>query len=573
MITKGPIQGDKVEASVVGKVTDIWGNALPDASVSIAGKMLKTDAMGIFVLPNHLLDNSGTLIRVSREGFIDGARFVFPHLNGKSYIDIHLLESSYVDDFDADSKEETGFQGCRIEIPAGAIATANGSPYHGRVYIFAAWLDPTSALTFNTMPGDLRAIDAQGHAKILKTYGMMAIELISDTGEKLNLLAGKTAKLTFPVPSSMVSTAPAIIPLWHFNTTNGYWEESGTASLKNGKYEAEVSHFSFWNCDYPNNFVGIKMRIVNGDGTPLSNLQVAIESTGFGTGKDFTDNEGLVSGFIPSGESLKLNIMDRCGNIVYQRDIGPYYSDSDLGKIYIQNLNTITVSGVLTDCNGAPIPNGLATLAMVGDSVQVYTFTNDAGVFTFNFPKCGSPSIVKVAGYNLNNLTQSALQPVILSGATTNTGMISVCVPLDEFMTFTCNGFTQTFTLNPEFFSYGTNDGFLRVRGPNLLGGSAGDSTLIYFGFKDLASNQNSAMLDYFYTTCIEHNTVQSYGCNYCLDLGCNCQPMIVNPVVFYDYPNNVGEYAVGWISGSTYSNQDQTLKPFSVNFRVKRKQ
>ena len=61
----------------------------------------------------------------------------------------------------------------------------------------------------------------------------MNVELHDAAGEKLNLAAGKTAQLTFPVSSSQVSNAPATIPTWHFDTNSGLWMEEGSA-VKNG---------------------------------------------------------------------------------------------------------------------------------------------------------------------------------------------------------------------------------------------------------------------------------------------------------------------------------------------------
>jgi hypothetical protein len=571
MISKGPIQGDNVEATVVGKVTDYNGLGLENAHVTVAGLTLTTNQEGLFIVKKRLLDNSGTLIRATKAGFFEGARFVFPHLNGESYIEIPLINkytTAYLNAVDG-GIVNIGL-GATVEIPGNAIATATGAPYSGMVNASAIWLDPTYEQTFSLMPGDLRAIDAGGYAKLLKTYGMIGVELESPSGEKLNLLAGKTAKITFPLPVSIKSSAPSSIQLWHFNTGNGYWEESGTATLVNGAYEAEVSHFSFWNCDVPTNYAKLNMCFGDAGGAPLKGLKAEIRSQNFGTGYGYSDNNGLVSGFVPAGEVLTLVVKDRCDNTVYQSNVGPFYADADLGKIYISGLNPVTISGTLLNCNGAPVSNGFVSLSYQSDSTHIYAITNAAGEFTLSFVNCSSASTETFTGFDLDNFMQSNPQPVTLTGASTNVGNISVCSALDEYITFSCNGSLQTFILFPRFIKQSGDFGGFEASGPGLLGSS--DTTLIYFGYKDLAGNQSSATLDYLHITCIENNTLQAYGCNYCIDPTCGCAPIDADPIVFTSFPNNVGEYAIGTVSGNVRSIPDLVLKPFTISFRIKRR-
>ena len=55
--------------------------------------------------------------------------------------------------------------------------------------------------------------------------------------------------MSIPVGSTQTSSAPAEIPLWYFDETNGVWKEEGKATLQGNEYVGEVSHFTFWNCD------------------------------------------------------------------------------------------------------------------------------------------------------------------------------------------------------------------------------------------------------------------------------------------------------------------------------------
>ena len=49
------------------------------------------------------------------------------------------------------------------------------------------FLDPNSSDLIDKMPGDLSALNANGDERALETYGMVAVELTSPTGQKLNI--------------------------------------------------------------------------------------------------------------------------------------------------------------------------------------------------------------------------------------------------------------------------------------------------------------------------------------------------------------------------------------------------
>lgn len=116
------------------------------------------------------------------------------------------------------------------------------------------------------MPGDLRGISTDGSLKTLTTYGMAAVELTGALGELLQIAPGQKASLTMPIPVAILSNAPATIPLWSFDEAKGLWKEEGQAIKTGSNYVGDVSHFSFWNCDVPNNYVQFNCTVKNSDG-------------------------------------------------------------------------------------------------------------------------------------------------------------------------------------------------------------------------------------------------------------------------------------------------------------------
>lgn len=565
----GPIQPENVEAALVGRVTDTNGAAVPSARVEVAGTVLNTNNEGLFFIPKKLLDGNGTLVSVTQTGYFDAARFAFPHLNSTAYLEIQMIPKNLTTSFIASTGGTISIgQGATVTIPANAIKNQFGSDYQGAVNIYTVWLDPTSGETFRRMPGDLRGIDAEGDATLLRTFGMVGVELEGDGGQILNLSDGKKAKLVLPVPASLQADAPANIPLWHFNTANGYWEEEGGASLVNGNYEGEVSHFSFWNLDVPNAFVKLSMCFGNNDGIGIGGLYVSLQSVNFGVIGSHADDNGKISGFVPKDQTLNLSVKDRCGNIVYEAEIGPFTEDSDLGKIILANLTTVTVTGILLDCNNAPVQHGMATLSKDSQS-SFFTATNSAGEFTFTLYECSAGGSMTILGYNFDDLTQSNPQTIPFPDDDVNVGTISVCTALQEYVTFTCEGYTRTFVSYPQFIESATDRAIVVAGGQGLPGGT--DSTRIFLIFKDYNPVQGTASLSRVQADLVANNAILSYGCNYCDDQPCDCMPADASLVVFTSYPANIGDYAVGSFSGSVLSLQDKMLKPFSISFRVKR--
>ena len=129
----------------------------------------------------------------------------------------------------------------------GNFKTETGQAYSGVVSVIMKHLDPSDATTVDKMPGMLLAQNSNGEERVLESYGMMNIELRGAASQKLQL--STTAQIEMPISTSQLASAPATIPLWHFDETLGYWKEEGSATKQGTKYIGTVSHFSWWNCD------------------------------------------------------------------------------------------------------------------------------------------------------------------------------------------------------------------------------------------------------------------------------------------------------------------------------------
>ncbi|HHS95423.1 MAG TPA: carboxypeptidase regulatory-like domain-containing protein, partial [Phaeodactylibacter sp.] len=259
-----------VNASVYGQVLNSSGSPLPNASVRISTEEVFTDQNGVFIFNDVEMKESGELIRAEKDGYFYNAKFVRPQLNKKSIVKLQLIQKTLSGSFTAASGGSISTNGnAKVTFPANAIKTQSGDPYNGNVNVYATWLDPTAQSTLLTMPGDLRGTNQEDQQVQLTTYGMMGVELRDDAGQLLNIANGNTATLEMPVPDDLLTNAPATIPLWYMDEASGYWVEEGTATLQDGKYVGFVSHFSFWNCDVPEDFIDLTGTVMS-EGGPVA---------------------------------------------------------------------------------------------------------------------------------------------------------------------------------------------------------------------------------------------------------------------------------------------------------------
>jgi uncharacterized protein (TIGR02145 family) len=304
-----------------------------------------------------------------------------------------------------------------LTLPANGVQL-NNAAYNGTVNVAIKHINPTSATFFEEMPGSLVGVDGN-QSSVLTSYGMVAVELTDNSGQKLQIANGKTAEVRFVVPASLLSSAPATIDLWSLDEVNGYWKKEGTATLVNNEYVAQVSHFSFWNCDVPSNFVNIYGRILQGSNNfPVPSIKVTITSANFGTACDLTNCQGEYCGSVPKGEVLGITISTQCAGsnfVVYTGTIGPFTANALISPISITNPSISVISGTLLDCNNQPKLNSYAYL-----NGQVI-FPNNGRYYAL---ACGNSATISSFGYNPWVLGQS--QNVTLNGGVQNVDL-QVC--------------------------------------------------------------------------------------------------------------------------------------------------
>jgi len=335
----------QVTATVQGQVL-FAGSPLGGAAVStVGGASVQTDANGNFTLQDVQINPNAGYVKVEKQGFFVGSR-TFLATNGIiPRLSIELIPKEITGSFEAASGGTITASGCSVALPASAVVRENGSAYTGKVSVASYYLDPTGPRINAIMPGDLRGITTEGRERGLKSFSMMAVELIGENGEKLQIATGKSATLTFPIPARLQQEAPATIPLWYFDEATGLWREQGMATKQGTTYVGTVSHFSFWSSNASFELVSFQAVLKDAAGQPLPHTEVTFnfrEVNGILsriTGR--TDAVGRISSRLPANMPLEMSLIaSLCSQSVFTKAIGPFTGATDLGVITTTANNT-----------------------------------------------------------------------------------------------------------------------------------------------------------------------------------------------------------------------------------------
>lgn len=408
------VSGTSVEADFFGRITDKEGNPISGAVVQIASAFAQTDNRGFYSVNNVSVDSRFETIRVQAGNYYNQFRNVRPRTNDVNLVDIRLIPRTFNGFFQANAGGEVTIEGGgSVVFPANGMVDEDGNAYNGQVIVAATYLDPTDLALATYMPGSTAAVDDDGQAVGMISYGMIGVDILSSGGQPLQLADGAMAQIGFPVQDEQMAHAPDQIPLWHFDEVSGVWHEEGSAVKEGNMYTGEVSHFSFWNCDIPVEWVYLDATFADAEtNTGLSNLYIRLYRPDGSYSNGFTNADGDVSGIIPANEVLSMEVYDAdCGtdNLLYSADIGPFSGDVTLDPISIEfpdGFAPVTFSGVVVDCDGAPLDNPTVIYESTETTLSQYTMSDENGAFNFSLT-CATQGEVDYIFQNLDELTYS----------------------------------------------------------------------------------------------------------------------------------------------------------------------
>jgi uncharacterized protein (TIGR02145 family) len=411
--------GNLRTASVMGIVRGPTGAPEMNAIVRspYGGEETRTDPNGVFFLNDIVVYDKLGYITIIKPGFHQSSRSFLPLETGSNRVNIQLLPMTQSGSFSASTGGTVTSGLLQLNFPANAIQL-NGQPYTGTVNVYSTALDPSSPEMFDQMPGELLG-GMNDSLRLLRSFGMAAVELRDANMNELQVAEGSSATLTFNIPSALQPDAPETIDWWSFDETQGYWKHEGQAQKQGSAYVGAASHFSWWNCDVPENFNDFHGTVNTLNGAPISDALIIAVSQTMGSGYSYTNSEGEFNGRVPKNQLLTLNINLTCQTTndwaLAHTEIIVSENDSISGSYSAELNNFYPITGTVVNCEDQPVESGYVKM---GSQI----FLTENGDFTIQTCQIGEYSI---RGYDLSNQdsikeSEDLLVQVDSSGATMN---------------------------------------------------------------------------------------------------------------------------------------------------------
>lgn len=371
-----------ITITINGRILDENKTGIAGATIKIGGKTTFSINEGVFLLKQVSIPKERAIIEVEKTGYWKRS-FAFIPSSGDAVLNIFLMEKQFNKSVSATAGGTISLYNFDVEFPANAFVTSNGTAYNGTVFIAMSPL-PVNLPNFNNLipGGDLIGRNANDEEVILYSYGMLGIELTDNANNKLQLAPGVSATVKFPIASEQSATAPATIPLWHFDETKNIWIEEGTATRSGNQYIGTVSHFSWWNVDAMDSIAYIEGYVKNCFGSPVSGAAVLANGL-YGV---YTDVNGYYHSAVPAFMSISLQALalNSSSQTENTNSLGANTTVT-VNDLIVPCSNIGYVNGTITNCEGVGITGSI----YISDSQGNLTFLNvNNGVYSGVAP-CG----------------------------------------------------------------------------------------------------------------------------------------------------------------------------------------
>ncbi len=245
--------------------------ALADATVQVlGGATATTDATGVATI--SLGAGAKQVLRIEKSGYsrqTQVTNVVGTATSAYREVSLRLLPPKLVLENAAAGGTVQGTDGTKVIVPARALVDGAGIVVTGAVDVQLAPVDVVADAP--GFPGAWAGIGPDASRGTIVSLGV-ADYVFTQAGNKLDLAPGQTATIEIPVYArkSIDGTVLAMgdsIPLWSLDEQSGEWVQEGegtmvpSATSPTGMAQrAQVSHFSWWNCDQFANVYPLKVR-------------------------------------------------------------------------------------------------------------------------------------------------------------------------------------------------------------------------------------------------------------------------------------------------------------------------
>jgi hypothetical protein len=460
-----------VTASLQGRVVDENGIPVQGAVVTSGAATTSSDINGVFSFTGIPMSSRFGFVKAVKQGYYIGSRSIITNAGASNYVNIQLMPRTVTGTFAAPTggKVAVSTGDTAVFAASSVVEASSGTAYTGMVTVYANYLNPTDPNLYKYMPGDLRGIGSDGYETALQSFGMIDVEMQDAAGNPLQLASGQQATLIFSIPDSLLSIAPASIPLWYFNDTTGRWIQQGMAVRQGNSYIGLVEHFTFWNCDAPMGTVNFQVHVIDQFGNPLAYRYIQFQLDGYGARGGYTDSTGFAQGLIPKGEHLLMQALSECGGFIGGVNVGPALTDQNLGTVTVNIVNAkLTITGTVVDCSNNPVDSGFVS-ALVDGLTYRGVVTN--GTFSLPVSRCyESNASVQLVAEDLATSQASTATTITADTGTVSAGTLTACanVANNPYINFTLGttSYATTIPINSISEFANINYAYMTVTGP-----------------------------------------------------------------------------------------------------------
>lgn len=242
--------------TINGYITDEYLENVNNAEVSLVeGEIISYSNTGGIVSLNGLPVGVPIHLKITKSGYVNQIiELTVPEETGESVFFTTLKNREpgftlYNAEFGG---ELEGSDGTRLVLPIMPFEKEDGTEVTGNVDVNITPVDV--AFETSSFPGSFFGYNESGEDGVLLSYGVSEYHFEQD-GEVLQLAEGKKATIYIPIYTSGAEPGQQI-PLWSVNEDNGKWVQEGYGTVVTSgnsptglALKAEVSHFSWFNCD------------------------------------------------------------------------------------------------------------------------------------------------------------------------------------------------------------------------------------------------------------------------------------------------------------------------------------
>lgn len=318
-----------------GKITSPGGADLSGVQVEAfdaAGAAFSTatsDASGNFELSGE----AGTALTLlfTRAGFANQVAVItLPDLAGGALpLDITMISRPAAQSVNADTGGlVSDAQGASVTVLPGSFVDADGNAVSGNIDVTITPVNTGDITIFPSFPGEFSGIEEMTGAQTpIATLGTVEYTF-TQGGAPLQLASGQTAQIDMPLWTTInPQTGNSVeagdsIPLWSLNEGTGIWEQEGSGTVVFNLdsptglvLRATVSHFTWWNIDYPIPTAQVEVNLTGTANEGVGIVNARTDAPGFRMSRRNIRGGGSTVGIVPANfeSCFSIDYIDTAG--------------------------------------------------------------------------------------------------------------------------------------------------------------------------------------------------------------------------------------------------------------------